>query len=231
MCIQIATSLPKTDREKVILMRWLCGLRGSAFWLALFSLLTAGCSSPAQPRPDSVSQADQRQVPFQDGESPQGRASPDRSEGSEPESSLPFRDSQGLPAGMLLTVLLRDPICAGSPGASGTFGAVVDEPVVVEGTILLPRGATVAGRIESAHASQLKRDRGYVQLTLASIAIGGQEIPIQTSSLFVNGNAIEARAVPDDSSLRTIRVESGRRLTFRLIEPVLLASKATVSAR
>lgn len=213
-------------------MHWLGRLRSSALWPALFLLLSlAGCSNPAQQKPDSVSEADQRQVPFQDPESPQGNASPPQSQIRKPESNLPFRDSQSLPAGMLLTVLLRDPLSADSAGASGAFGAVIDEPVVVGGTTLLPRGASVAGRIEAAHVSRFKRNRGYVQLTLASIAIGGQEIPIQTSSLFVNGIASDAQAVSDDSSPRTIRVESGRRLTFRLTEPVLLASQATVPAR
>jgi len=213
-------------------MHWLCRLRGRAHWLALFLLLwAAGCLSPAAPRTDGSSQADQRQVPFQRGDSPQGSIPPPPSEIPQPESSLPFRDSQGLPAGMLLTVLLRDPILADSPGASGAFDAVIDEPVVIEGTTLLPRGASVAGRVESAHASRLKRNRGYVQLTLASIALADQDIPIQTSSLFVNGTASDIEGASDDSSPRTIRVESGRRLTFRLSEPVLIASRAAMRSR
>jgi len=215
----------------LIVMRWLCRLRGRAFWLALFLLLLAvGCLSPAEPRTNGSSEADQHQVPFQDSESPQGKVSPAESEIAKAEASLPF-DSQGLPAGVFLTVLLRDPIQADSPGASGTFDAVIDEPVVIEGTTLLPRGASVAGRVESAHASRLKRNRGYLQLTLASIAIADQDIPIQTSSLFVSGTASDIASGSDDSSPRTIRVESGRRLTFRLAEPVLLASRAAVRPR
>jgi len=212
-------------------MHWLCTLRGRAFWLTSFLLLTlAGCSSPAEPRPDTTTQADPSQVPFQESDSPRGDVRP-QSGKPKPESSLPFGESQGLPAGMLLTVLLRGPILADSPGATGTFDAIIDEPVVIEGTTLVPRGASVAGHIESAHASRLKRNRGYVQLTLASIAIADQDIPIQTSRLFVNGTASDLEGGSDDSSPRIIRIESGRRLTFRLSEPVLLASRASVRPR
>jgi len=213
-------------------MLWLCRVRGLTLWLALPLLLPlAGCSSPAEPRTDGSSQASRRQIPFKDDDRPQDNVSPPQNNSRQPEPSLPFGDSQGLPAGMLLTVLLRDPILADSPGAGGTFDAVIDEPVVIEGTTLLPRGASVAGRVESAHASRLKLNRGYVQLTLASIAIAGQDIPIRTSSLFVNGIANDNEPGSDDSSPRTIRVESGRRLTFRLSEPVLIASRASVRPR
>jgi hypothetical protein len=213
-------------------MNWLHRRRSLAISLVLlFLLFTAGCSSPAQPRTDDSAPPDGRQVPFRDAENSGLDQSPAQNNVHKPESTLPFRESQGVPAGTLLTVRLKDPISADSPGASGTFDAIVDEPVVVEGNALLPRGANVAGRVESAQASRLKRYHGYVRLTLASIVIAGQELPIQTSSLFVNGSASETEAAPDDSSPRMVRVEGGRRLTFRLTEPLLIASQAEVTAR
>jgi len=213
-------------------MHWFRRPRGLAIWPALlFLLLAEDCSRPSQPRTSDNTQADQHQVPFQNGEgggnSGAGVASA-QNKSPKPESSLPFRESQGLPAGTLLTVRLNNPISVDSSLASGTFDAVVDEPVVVEGETLVPRGASVAGRVESAHASPLKRNRGYVRLTLDSITIAGRELPVQTSSLFVNGNADEPQAAADDTSPRIIRLGSGRRLTFRLTEPVLLASQAAM---
>ena len=83
-----------------------------------------------------------------------------------PETGLPFHDSQNLPAGTLLTVRLKYLIAAQNPAANGTFEALVDEAVVVEGNRLVPRGAVVEGRVESARASDVRRNGGYVRLAL-----------------------------------------------------------------
>jgi hypothetical protein len=220
----------------MIVMQWFRTPRGVAIWpTLLFLLLAPGCSRPAEPKTDDTAQAGQRRVPFQDGESAKGNPSlsapPAQGNSLKPESSLPFRDFQGLPAGTLLTVRLKNPIFADGRGASEAFDAIVDEPVLVEGNTLLPRGASVAGRVEAAHASRLKRNRGYVRLKLDSLAFAGQELPIQTSSLFVNGNADESEAEGSEGSPGIIRLESGRRLTFRLTEPVLLTSRTATPGR
>jgi len=203
--------------------------RNLAVWPVLFAMLPIACSRPGT---DRAAQSDQHQVPLQD-ESTDGSSSLGvplaQGKNLKPESSPPFRDSAGLPAGTLLTVRLRTPISADSPGASGTFDAVVDEPVLVEGNTLLPRGASVAGRVESAQASALRRNRGYVRLTLDSIAVAGQELRVQTASLFVNGNTGETQPAAGDASSRVVRLESGRRLTFRLTEPVLIAGHPAMS--
>jgi hypothetical protein len=128
----------------------------------------------------------------------------------------------------LLTVRLRNPISTDNPGASGTFDAVVDEAVTVEGSMLIPRGATVAGRVESARASKVKHNRGYVRLTLDSIDINGHDFPVQTSSLFARGDAGKAQAPEVDAPGRGISLEKGRRLTFRLTEPAYVARQRAI---
>jgi hypothetical protein len=220
----------------MIVMPWFRTLRGMAIWPMLLSLLLApACSRPAEPRPDDTAQSGQRRVPFQDSESAKGDSSlsapPAQGNSLRPESSIPFRDFRGLPAGTLLTVRLKRPILADGRGASEAFDAIVDEPVLVEGNTLLPRGSSVAGRVEAAHASRLKRNRGYVRLKLDSIAVAGQELPVQTLSLFVNGNADESEAGGSEASPGIIRLESGRRLTFRLAEPVLLTTREATPSR
>src|SRR5207248_10256820 len=124
-----------------------------------------------------------------------GELSPSQRSGSRqcncppPESDLPFRDPQTLPAGTLLTVRLKNPVSAENPDADRTFQAVVDQPIVIEGNKLVPAGTLVSGRVESARASNLKRNSGYLRLTLDSIDLAGSKLPMQTSSLFVSGNA------------------------------------------
>ncbi len=199
----------------------------------LLLLLPAACSRPAGLHGDAGSaKAEQRPAPFRDGEeskspkSATGSETPRAAE-SKPEAPVPFRDSQSLPAGTLLVVRLKNPILAEDPVAGETFGAVVDEPLVVEGNAMLPRGTSVSGRVESARSSRLKRNRGYVRLTLDSVEIGGRETPIQTSSLFVRANASQIQGSEADSSPHLIRLESGRRLTFRLAETAYLTPPAS----
>ena len=149
--------------------------------------------------------------------------------GLNPETGLPFHNSQSLPAGTLLTVRLRNPISADDPGANARFEAVVDEPVVIEGNSVVPRGATVAGRVESALASNVRRNRGYVRLVLDSIHLAGVNLPIQTSSLFVRGNSGDTQT--GQGEMAQIHLEKGRRLTFRLTEPVYVAASQRVASR
>ena len=87
-----------------------------------------------------------------------------------------------------------------------------------------------------ARASEV-RDTGYVRLTLNSIAIGGKNVPLETSSLFARASAREAAelsATPvgdttDVARSGIIRLKKGRRLTFRLTSSVALPSPGTVS--
>ncbi len=211
---------------------------GLTIGLVLLSLLWGlGCARPDGPQTgDASAQADPHQVPFHDGKGTAaaqlGQTAPPAdnglNNGLNPETGLPFHNSQSLPAGTLLTVRLRNPISADDPGANARFEAVVDEPVVIEGNSVVPRGATVAGRVESALASNVRRNRGYVRLVLDSIHLAGVNLPIQTSSLFVRGNSGDTQT--GQGEMAQIHLEKGRRLTFRLTEPVYVAASQRVPA-
>ncbi|HET7891820.1 MAG TPA: hypothetical protein VFL34_09855 [Candidatus Sulfotelmatobacter sp.] len=200
--------------------------------ILLAQLCMLACSPPAGLQSSNdATQADQHPVPFHDESAKPGlsdsSALPEND--SKPETPLPFHDPENLPAGTLLTVRLKNPIFAENLNATGTFDAVVDQAVVVDGNQLLPPGTLVSGRVESARASHLKRNRGYLRLTLESIHLAGSNVPLQTSSLFVGGNA---GAVPEPptqeqsaaASTTVVRLEKGHRLVFRLTEPVYIAA-------
>lgn len=206
-------------------MRGTLRLKAQAVWLLLFAMCGVSCSRPADLRPEDSAQADQRQAPFQNGASASSASAPevssaDPTKGSNVEPALPFRDAQDLPVGTLVTVRLKNAISSDYEGESLTFGAVVDEPVQVAGNIVLARGAGVAGRVESTRTSKVKRNRGYIRLTLEAIDFDGQHLPVQTSSLFVPGKPTRGLNSDHGASSQAIHLESGRRLTFRLIEPV-----------
>ncbi|MGH9493986.1 MAG: hypothetical protein ACRD3B_03230 [Candidatus Sulfotelmatobacter sp.] len=137
-------------------------------------------------------------------------------------SGLPFHDAQSLPAGTLLMVRLKASVSTARPQSTDSFEATLDAPVMVEGNVLIPRGSDAVGRIESARTSQMKPGRGYIQLALQSIRVGGVDVPVQTASLFVR----QPPKSPKDSSLPAIRLEKGHRLTFRLIQPLYAANQS-----
>ena len=119
---------------------------------------------------------------------------------------------QELPAGTLLTVRLKTSVYASTSPSEGSFEAVVELPVVVDGSTIIPKGASVAGRVESAQTSRIKPNRGYVRLALQSVDLGDRRVSVQTASLF-------AREAPlADQPISVIHLEKGRRLTFRLAQ-------------
>ena len=212
-------------------------LRGSRR-LTIGTMLVAqlclfGCTPPAGLQSsNNTAQADQHPVPFHDANAkPAGTSDTSLAQESDAKSEapLPFHDPQNLPAGTLLTVRLKNPIFAENLNANGTFDAVVDQPVVVDGNQLLTPGTIVSGRVESARASHLNRNRGYLRLTLESIHLAGANVPLQTSSLFVGGNAGPVSEPPTqeqtaNATATVVELEKGRRLVFRLTEPVYVAA-------
>jgi len=205
---------------------WSALLRGLAAWPLLALLLgTCGCSRPkAAPTHPGTAQSQQHQAPFREAD----ETNPDLTASlspavhhSEPrglQSSLPFADVPSLPAGTLLTVRLKTSVYASTSPAEASFEAVVVEPVIVEGNTLIPNGASVAGRVESARTSTLKPNRGYVRLALHSVQMGDRQLPVQTASLF-------AREAPlGDDPISVIHLEKGRRLTFRLSQATYSSS-------
>ena len=187
--------------------------------ILLILLLSLGCARRT-PEVPSEGATQTSPTPFQSQRtSAADSGQRDSNPGDTLENGPPFQNSQVLPAGALLTVRLKVPLLGGN-GSKESFEAVVDEPVAVEGNTLIPRDAIVSGRIESARTSQVSPDRGYVRLALNSVQVDGLAVPIQTASLFAR------QLPPTDADSGTIRLEKGRRMTFRLKEPVFLHSNA-----
>jgi hypothetical protein len=197
----------------------------------LVSLCCIGC---ARPRSNEQAGAKPSQdVPFRStADSTPAASASDSSLAVPSESSGPPRDvpfhPQNLPPGTLLNVRLNDAISASSPGTSSNFTATLDEPVVIDGRTVLPRGATVAGQVESPQRSSSFERRGYLRLTLNSIEVGGRDLLVSTSTLFARGTISQA---PGRNRGSTVQLEPGRRLTFRLSEPLSLSGQVAISRR
>lgn len=223
--------------------------------LLLILTLTAGCSRPSDlPADERVKQPDQRKLPFEDnaakgnsgsnaGDGNSGEAAAEPASNGDPRATggPPFQTPTSvpdLPPGTLVTVRVESQIFThrtgeDRTGEEGTFAGEVDEPVVMDGKIAVPRGATVTGRIEAAPASDGGRGRGYIRLTLDTITIAGKTTPLRTSSLFVRGSVGEVPGSGLDEAEQAhpaiTRLQKGRRLTFRLAATVPLERQETVS--
>ena len=188
---------------------------------------TVSCSRPVGvPTVEGSTQSDQ--APFRDDGTRSGNPSladfsSARDGNPNAGNSVPFHDLRGIPVGTILIIRLKDLVSADTVVANNSFQAVVDEPVLGQGETLIPRGAIVTGHVESVGTSSVKPNRGYLRLVLATVHVGALDVPVQTASLFVRqapGNGVSASKV---------QLEKGRRLTFRLTEP-LYASTQTLHA-
>src|ERR1700758_1096786 len=211
-------------------MTFVSQFRGRTTCLMLLALLgVIGCNGPASvPEDESSAPTDQHQAPFHDEASKSALSSSAKllntsDQGAKPDN-LPFQD-QNLPAGTLVTVSLKGAISAGSSSMHNTFEAIVDEPVAIEGNTLITRGTIVSGRVQSVRTSKVEPARGYICLALASIHVGGIDVPIQTADLYAR------QSVTTGKPPSVIRLEKGRRLTFRLTEPAYVSSQRAQSAR
>jgi hypothetical protein len=207
------------------------GERPSALFvlgLALGLGLSQGCARTEPPHlADSASQAGQQELPFRgDNEQANGGADATASPDLKLAGSVPFRVGSRpriLPSGTLLTVQLDAPLSTAKMLAGDAFAASVTAPLKIDGDTLIESGTTVTGRVE---ATQSRRGpasgSGYFRLTLSGITVSGRQLSLQTSSLFARG----ITQSPDG-----LRVQKGRRLTFRLTAPVTLDDSNSMADR
>jgi hypothetical protein len=197
--------------------------------------LTQGCArSEPLHRSDA---ADEKKLPFHtDSDQASDGEGPSLTTASDPKqaTALPFKagsHTRILPSGMLLTVQLNDSLSGAKVRAGDVFTASIAAPLWLGRDMVLERGATVTGRVESAqlqaNRSGLPQDlrypgAGYFRLTLSEITVEGRQLALQTSSLFARGTF----QVPEG-----IGVQKGRRLTFRLTAPVAIDAPNSVADR
>jgi hypothetical protein len=199
----------------------------------MLGLILAGCSRrEGLPLAEESASADQH-LPF-DATSDKG--------GISPTGSLA---PAAIPAGTPVTIHLRLSLSSASSHPGDPFEAVLDEPIVVRGHTLVPRGAVLSGRVLDARASGRFQEAGYLRLGLTAISLNGKVMPIQTSSIFMKRGSHEQRTVTiirDGSGNKgaligasvdtpgttyatgsmDVGVAPERRLTFRLAQPLPL---------
>ncbi|HLW79280.1 MAG TPA: hypothetical protein VKU44_06740 [Terriglobia bacterium] len=87
-----------------------------------------------------------------------------------------------LPEGTRIDVRLIDTIGTARNRSGDTFQATLDAPLVADGTVIAPRGATVTGRVISARASGHLETPPEFAVTLTSVEASGKNYEIRTST-------------------------------------------------
>jgi len=108
---------------------------------------------------------------------------------------LPFTESKPLvvPANTAIYVRLQQSISSSTAQSGQNFSAVLDEPLIVDGQTLAPRGTAVTGKVVSARESGHLHNAGYLRITLSSMTVNGRSVPLQTNSMFVSGGSYKKR--------------------------------------
>jgi hypothetical protein len=204
--------------------------KAAGFSVLLLGLILTGCSQrESLPTSEESVSADQH-LPF---EGTSAKA------GIFPTGAL---TPIAIPAGTSVTIHLRLSLSSASSRSGDPFEAVLDEPIIIHGRTLAPKGAVLTGKVLEARASDPFQGPGYLRLGLTAIALDGKVIPIQTSSIFMKRGSHEQRDVTiirDGSGKKgaligasvdapgstyatgsmDVGVAPERRLTFRLAQP------------
>ena len=145
------------------------------------------------------------------------------SSGISPTAGFSF---DGIPAGTEVTVRLQSALSSANSRAGDSFQALLVEPMVVAGKMVVPPGTAVAGSVVAGKSSAGLNDPGYLRVTLASLALNGKRIPLETSSIFAKGGSGEKRSAAAELAIDPgqgdVKFSTGRRLTFRLVQPLHL---------
>ena len=159
------------------------GRNQTGFVVLLLALSLAGCTQ-RESLPTSVEtvSADQH-LPFE--------GTSDKA-GNFPTGSL---TPTAIPAGTPVTIHLQLSLSSASSRPGDPFDAVLDEPIVVRGQTIAPRGAVLAGKVLDAKPADQFQEPGYLRLALTAISLSGKLVPIQTSSIFVKRGSHEQRNV------------------------------------
>ena len=149
----------------------------------LMGLILVGCSKRESMSTVAESASADQHLPF-DATSDNGGISP-----------TGLLAPAAIPAGTPVTIHLRLSLSSASSRSGDPFDAVLDEPIIVRGHTLAPKGTILTGRVLDARASDRFLEAGYLRLGLTAITLNGKVIPIQTSSIFMKRGSHEQRNV------------------------------------
>ncbi len=98
-----------------------------------------------------------------------------------------------IPAGTSITVRLQQGLSSASAAPGERFDAVIDEPIVLDDRTVIPVGTPVTGHVAIARRSGRLHHPGELGLTLDTMLINNQELPLTTSRIVARGASHKKR--------------------------------------
>jgi hypothetical protein len=113
---------------------------------------------------------------------PAAAAPPARSEAPVPYTP-PAPRYAVIPSGTIVAIRLQDPLDTAVNKPGDSFRGLLEKDLVIDGSVVAPRGAVLVGKLPQAERSGRVEGRAQMTLELTQIRIGEQSYPIQTNIL------------------------------------------------
>lgn len=104
-------------------------------------------------------------------------------------ASAPVPRRTEVPAGTALVIRMMDDVDSSRDKAGQTFRASIDEPVIVDGRTMIPKGADVVAKlVEDKQAGRLT-GRAELTLDLQSVTVDGKAVEVVTGEVVQRGES------------------------------------------
>ena len=100
-----------------------------------------------------------------------------------------FSSTVTIPAGTRISVRTIDSIDSTKNRVGYRFQASLEEPLSVDGSMVVPKGADVYGRLEESKETGTFTGRSELKLELTGIVVHGQTVPVVTGEYEVSGKS------------------------------------------
>jgi hypothetical protein len=94
-----------------------------------------------------------------------------------------------IPAGTQISIRTIDSIDSTKNHVGDRFQASLEQPLVVDGNVVVPKGADVYGRLAESKTSGTFTGRSDLQLELTGIVVNGQTVPLVTGEYQLTGKS------------------------------------------
>jgi hypothetical protein len=142
-------------------------------------MATAGCNKSSQPSTSTNSAS--------------GNAAPSAPSSANVAATPPAPVT--VPQGAVLQVSLNQTLASDRNNSGDGFHATLAKEILVDGQIIIPKGAHVIGRVTQARASGRLKTPASLALTLTSIEVDGQNYDLVTNSVAREGESHKKRDV------------------------------------
>ena len=99
------------------------------------------------------------------------------------------RDTVRVPGGTRIMVRTVDAIDSDRNQVGDRFQASLEQPLVIEDVVVVPKGADVYGRLTQASEAGRIQGRSQLKLELTGIVVNGQTIPLFTGEYSLSGSS------------------------------------------